>query len=159
MEQPYNRRVCIRGIIYKDGKLFCQELKNKDGTGRGFWCTPGGGLDPGEGLVKGLERELLEETGVQPIVGKLLFVQQFSDPTDRVSHGENEQIEFFFHIENADAYEAIDESASHFDAEIFNYGFIDPKTSTILPQFLRELDIQHYIESNQAPYVYIHLAA
>jgi hypothetical protein len=24
------RRICVRGIIYKNGLLFCQELKNSD---------------------------------------------------------------------------------------------------------------------------------
>jgi len=159
MEQPYNRRVCVRGIIYKDGKLFCQELKNKDGTGRGFWCTPGGGLDPRESLMEGIRRELIEETGIEPVVGRLLFVQQFADASNRISHGEDEQLEFFFYIKNAGDYTAINEKASHFDAEIFNYGFIDPKTENVLPAFLREIDIQDYIDNEHAPYIYAELSA
>ncbi len=30
----------------------------------GFWACPGGGLDPGESVVEGLTRELLEELGL-----------------------------------------------------------------------------------------------
>jgi 8-oxo-dGTP pyrophosphatase MutT (NUDIX family) len=30
-----------------------------------WWFTPGGGLDPGESLVEGAQRELFEETGLR----------------------------------------------------------------------------------------------
>ena len=83
MNDEYIRRITVRGVIYKDGKLFCQELKNADGTGRGFWCVPGGGLENGESLVEGLHREMIEETGVKPVIGKLLFVQQYSEGTKK----------------------------------------------------------------------------
>lgn len=147
------RRVCVRGIIYKNGKLFCQELKDKDSKGKGFWCTPGGGLDPFETLVDGLKREMLEETGVAADVGRLLFIQQYADSSN-FSYDEDEQLEFFFHIKNADDYEHIDENASHFEAEIFSYGFVDPKTSNVLPEFLQRVDIQHYIDTDCSPYIY-----
>jgi 8-oxo-dGTP pyrophosphatase MutT (NUDIX family) len=32
-----------------------------------FWSTPGGGVDPGEGLVEAVHRELLEETGITDV--------------------------------------------------------------------------------------------
>ena len=37
---------------------------------------PGGGLNPGESLKEGLQREFLEETGITVDVGKLLYVTQ-----------------------------------------------------------------------------------
>lgn len=153
MSNGDRRRVCVRGIIYRNGKLFCQELKDKDGNGKGFWCTPGGGLDPLEELVEGLKREMLEETGVAADVGRLLFIQQYADSSN-FSHDEDEQLEFFFHIKNVDDYEHINENASHFDAEIFNYGFADPKTTNVLPKFLRSIDIEHYINTDCSPYIY-----
>lgn len=152
--QEYSRRVCVRGIIYKDGELFCQELKNKDGTGRGFWCVPGGGLESGESLIEGLQREMIEETGVKATIGKLLFVQQYSEGKPTGDYEAHEFLEFFFHIENAADYETIDEHASHFEAEILNYGFVDPKTSNVLPKFLQTIDIEGYIANDLPPYVY-----
>lgn len=153
MSQGDRRRVCVRGIIYKDGKLFCQQLKKQGGVASDFWCTPGGGLDPLEPLIDGLKREMIEETGVAPEIGRLLFIQQYADSAN-FSYDEEEQLEFFFHIKNADDYETIDESASHFDAEIFSCEFVDPKTEHVLPKFLRHIDIQQYIDTDQSPYIY-----
>lgn len=138
-EPPQNRRVNVRGIIVKDGKLFCQKLNNSHTIHTNeFWCTPGGGIDFGESLQEGLHREMVEETGVEPEIGHLLFIQQFMD-------GEREQLEFFFHIKNADDYEVLDlENTSHGVREVAEYGFVDPKTEHVLPAFLKEVDVIDY---------------
>ncbi len=47
----------------------------------GWWCLPGGKLDPGETLEQCAEREALEETGLRVKLNKLLGI--FSDPTRR----------------------------------------------------------------------------
>ena len=149
------RRICVRGVIYKDGKLFCQELKNKDGSGRGFWCTPGGGLEPGEALIEGVRREIIEETGIEPVVGKLLFVQQYSETKPSGDHRVNEFLEFFFHIENPDDFNDINlETTSHGPIEISRCGFIDPKTNLVLPKFIQTLDIKSYIQNDKPAYIY-----
>lgn len=135
------RRINTRGIIYKDGKIFAQQLIKNSGSDN-YWCTPGGGLDEGEALVDGLHREMIEETGIVPVIGKLLFIQQFHD-------GTKEQLEFFFHIENASDYEIINLSqTSHGELEIERCEFINPKTENILPAFLKVLDIAAYLTSN-----------
>ena len=129
------RRIAVRGIIFKNGRLFCLEQKRSDGTINNFWSTPGGGLNENEGIVDGLTREIVEETGVAPIVGNLLFVQQYLDD-------HKEQLEFFFHIKNADDFENLDLSnTSHGEVEIERYAFIDPKLETILPAFLGEVEL------------------
>jgi ADP-ribose pyrophosphatase YjhB (NUDIX family) len=135
------RRVNVRGIIFKDGKLLAQQLTpGSDGITRDYWCTPGGGLNDGESLHQGLHRELIEETGIAPKIGKLLFVQQFHD-------GKKEQLEFFFHIENPEDYVTIDLAAtSHGEAEITNVNFIDAQANHVLPKFLTNTDIQSYID-------------
>ena len=153
MEYGDKRRVAVRGIIYKDGKLFCQQLKDRQGNPRDFWCTPGGGLNPKELLVEAVARELIEETGVLPEVGKLLFIQSFAHGTIG-GHGEEEQLEFFFKIENPDDFLRINEQASHFDTEIADYGFVDPSSTNVLPQFLRTLDLGDYVNNEKPVYIY-----
>ena len=148
MEQPQNRRVNVRGIIYRNGELFCQQLKtNNSNVTEAFWCTPGGGIEFGESLHEGLHREMIEETGVAPEIGELLFVSQFHD-------GRKEQLEFFFHIKNASDYEIIDLVAtSHGEIEVDVCKFIDPKTHNILPKFLRDIDLDAHTESSAPPLV------
>jgi ADP-ribose pyrophosphatase YjhB (NUDIX family) len=138
------RRIAVRGIIFKDGKLLCQRLKTKDGTPRNFLCTPGGGLDAHESLIAGLEREMIEETGISPEIGNLLFIQQLVD-------GDDEHLEFFFHIKNADDYTTIDlTKTSHGEIEIATVEFVDPTKENVLPAFLQTADIDDAIK-NQKP--------
>lgn len=130
-----NRRVAVRGIILHDNKLLCVTLKKYagkpiNGTDN-YWCTPGGGVDVGEALIPALEREMVEELGIQPVIGNLLYVQQFV-------YGDTEQLEFFFHITNAQDYLQIDLSqTTHGHIEIDRVEFIDPASSPVLPVFLR----------------------
>ncbi len=142
------RRVNVRGIIFKDGKLLVTKFRLKDGTESDFWGTFGGGLDIGESTAVGLHREMIEETGIAPEIGNLLFIQQFND-------GEKEQFELFFHIKNTEAYNEVKlEETSHGLLELTRSEFVNPKTNFILPTFLSKIDIQAHID-NTLP-VYIH---
>jgi ADP-ribose pyrophosphatase YjhB (NUDIX family) len=147
------RRIAVRGIVYKDGKLLCQRLKAYRRSDRDFWCTPGGGLDIGEQIEEGLRREMVEETGIDPKIGRLLFVQQFSED------GKKEQMEFFFLIENPEDYETIDlTTTTHGELEIEHVEFIDPKSEVVLPAFLQEIDLQKYVDTLQPVTIYDELA-
>ena len=140
--------ITVRGIIFKDGKLFCQNLKGynpgQDSSSvREYWCLPGGHLDYNESLETALAREMVEETGVAPQIGVLLFTQQYI-------MDDGNYIDFFYHIMNANDYETIDlASTSHGELEVADYGFIDPKTSNVLPKFLSEIDLAAAIQSSQ----------
>ena len=147
------RRVAVRGIIFKDGKLLCQRLKAYRRNDRDFWCTPGGGLDIGEQLEVGLRREMIEETGIDPKIGRLLFVQQFSED------GEKEQMEFFFLIENPEDYGSIDlTTTTHGDIEIEHVEFVDPADNVVLPAFLQNIDLKKYVETIQPVLIFDELA-
>lgn len=139
------RRVSVRGIVLHNGKLLCVQLKPYKGhlkRNDSYWCLPGGGLDEGEALIPGIEREMLEETGIRPEVGNLLYIQQFN-------HGEKEYLEFFFHITNSKDYLNIDLSkTTHGLEEIEEIAFIDPAASHILPEFLKTEAIVAHAASN-----------
>jgi len=134
-----DRRVAARGIIVKDGKLLAVKLKDYASDGAraiGHWVTPGGKLDPKEPLVEGVKREIKEELGIEAKVGNLLYIQQFT-------HHDIEQLEFFFHITNADDFLDLDLSkTSHGLEEVDEIDFIDTSTSNVLPKFLRDEDLK-----------------
>lgn len=134
------RKVTVRGMVLHEGKLLCVRLKPyKDHLKRdnSYWCLPGGGLDEGEALIAGVEREMLEETGIKPVVGGLLYVQQFT-------HDDKDYLEFFFHITNGEDYLHIDlTKTSHGMEEIEEIDFIDPATAHILPEFLKTEPLSH----------------
>jgi ADP-ribose pyrophosphatase YjhB (NUDIX family) len=130
------RRISVRAIVLdRDGKLLCARLKRYPGalsvSEDEWWCLPGGGLDEGEALLDGVRREMLEETGIEAVVGDLLYVQQFQ-------HGDKDYLEFFFHVTNAEDYRQIDLSkTTHGAAEIEEIAFIDPKEKHVLPALLK----------------------
>ena len=144
------RRVNVRGIIINNkGEIFCQKLTANTGKGRDFWCTPGGGLEMGEGLLDGLRREMIEETGVKPEIGKLLFIQQFAESGEQSAHGPNEQLEFFFLITNWQDYQHINlEQTSHGVEEVAECGFVNPKTTRISPSYLTEVNLDWLINNS-----------
>lgn len=142
------RRVSVRGIVLHEGKLLCVRLKKYQGSLReqsadDYWCLPGGGLDEGEALIDGVKREMIEETGITPEVGNLLYVQQFT-------YGEKDYLEFFFHITNSRDYLDIDLSKStHGEAEIEQIEFIDPAVEHVLPEFLSTENLSELVASSQ----------
>lgn len=140
------RRIGVRAIIYRDGKLLAVRHKDKDGTPKDFWAIPGGGLDPGESLEDGLRREVQEELGVAIEPGRLLFIQQFTpNRTDC-----DEELEFFFLVKNTEAFTDIDFSGtSHGAEELAVCEFIDPANELVRPRFISEIDLPAYINAVQ----------
>lgn len=137
------RKVTVRGIVLHDGKLLCAWLKpykehlKRDNS---YWCLPGGGLDEGEALVTGVEREMIEATGIKPVVGNLLYVQQFA-------HDSKAYLEFFFHITNSEDYLHIAlAKTTHGMEEIEEIDFVDPATTHILPEFLKTEALEQHAE-------------
>lgn len=140
----------MRGIIYKDGKMLLAKFRQDDGSEGDYWGTFGGGVDDGESLMDALHREMIEETGIAPEVGKLLFIQQFVSER----HEFREELEFFFHVKNADDYAAVDLTAtSHGMTELTRAEFIEPAGENVLPAFLRTIDIADYIEHDRPVYI------
>ena len=64
-----------RAIILYEGKL----LAVKHSHNANFAVLPGGHLEWKEDIKEGLRREIVEELGVVPEIGRLLYVNNFMD--------------------------------------------------------------------------------
>lgn len=151
MENYALRRINVRAIIHLDGKILAVKHKNSAGDAAPYYAIPGGGLDPLESLIDGLTREIIEETGIRPEIGNLLFVQQF--PSKRKDY--DEELEFFFHVKNPQDYQSVDLAVTtHGHHELAICEFVDPRKVTILPEFLKTIDIEDYIASLRPTYLH-----
>src|SRR5579859_6546316 len=65
--------MCV--VINASGEVLAQR-RSDDGK----WCLPGGILDPDENPGPGAAREVLEETGVEVVVERILAI--YCDPAD-----------------------------------------------------------------------------
>ena len=130
------RIIRVRGLIPHEGKLFfVQHPHHPEGT----WALPGGKVDEGERLDEAIRRELIEELGIQPVLGNIRYIQQLF-----LQNGD-ESLEFFFLIENGADFTHIDLSAtSHGAIEIRDAAFLYPKEHVVLPEFLKDyFDDEH----------------
>lgn len=60
-------------IVMRDGCVLLSQRKAGASDGVGFWAMPGGGLEAtDDGVVAGAARELLEETGLKMIGGRVV---------------------------------------------------------------------------------------
>jgi len=120
-----NLKVRCRGIILHEGKL----LVVRHSGGRDFFALPGGHLDFGEDPKECIERELIEELGTAPDIGRLLYVYSFIDGEARQS------IEFFFEIVNGSDYLLHDEKEKSHAHEIEEMAWVTEEDDIhILPE-------------------------
>jgi ADP-ribose pyrophosphatase YjhB (NUDIX family) len=137
------RRVAVRAIVVYKDKLLLVRHKPYLRSGRvDFYCLIGGGLDEYEPFEDGLRREVMEETGKEAIIDKLIFIQQYKDKMDN--------LELFFLLKNSEDFLNIDlSSASHGSQEIAEIGFYDPNQVTILPKFLKDFAPNELLQIQQ----------
>lgn len=64
-----------------------------------FAALPGGHLEWGEDVKECLKREIVEELGIEPEIGRLLYINTFFDAAKNT-----QPIEFFFEVKNGDKY-------------------------------------------------------
>jgi ADP-ribose pyrophosphatase YjhB (NUDIX family) len=68
-EARFNYRVA--GVAYRNGAVLLQRVEGIDG-----WFLPGGRVEMGEAATVALAREIGEELGVEPRIGRLLWVME-----------------------------------------------------------------------------------
>jgi 8-oxo-dGTP pyrophosphatase MutT (NUDIX family) len=63
-------------------------------NGNEWWVPPGGGVEGSESLVECAAREVMEETGLEASVGRLVYLREFVEPRTDTHH-----VEAFFTAE------------------------------------------------------------
>ncbi|MDP2103541.1 MAG: NUDIX domain-containing protein [Candidatus Gracilibacteria bacterium] len=106
----------VRGVIIHDEKLFLCKAQKNEGRG-GFYCLPGGTLEPNEKRLECLEREIIEELGVKPVIGKLIYTQEF------VRDDGTTTFDFWYEITNGEDFLDVDISKCSHGFEHDEVGF------------------------------------
>lgn len=83
-----------RAVIVHEGKLLVVRHTHNPS----YAALPGGHLEFGESPHQALQREIVEELGVLPMIGRLLYVNTF---TATVQGTLTQPVEFFFEVTNA----------------------------------------------------------
>ncbi len=121
------KKFVIRGraIIFNEGELLVVRHAADDD----YVALPGGHLEWGEGIQDCLKREIIEELGIEPIMGSLQYVNVFTEK-DSV-----QSIEFFFEITNAKGYRKYLQSERSHAYELSEVLWVRPDTGLcILPE-------------------------
>lgn len=119
----------VRAIIEHNGLLLA--VKNVVSQSD-FYCLPGGGVEPGESILEALERELVEELGVRPVIGNLLYIQQIANFNNS---GERYGLPgLIFHVTNGADYYGKDYKHATHAHELTVAEFVLPNTVDLKPQ-------------------------
>lgn len=98
-------RLAVDAVVEHAGQFLLIEY---DDTQLGHhWGLPGGGVEPGESIHAALRREVLEETGAQVIVGRLLLVNEYDPAGDGGRYSEDHELRLVFHCTLVDDQELI----------------------------------------------------
>lgn len=119
----------VRAIILHKGKLLA--VRHPHDTS--FAALPGGHLEWGEDIKECLVREIVEELGIKPEVGKLLYINNFTQEDGK------QYVEFFFEIKNGVDYLDTKNLARSHAHEIAEIVWISPADDVrILPKLFAE---------------------
>jgi ADP-ribose pyrophosphatase YjhB (NUDIX family) len=144
MEKDKQILIRVRAIIFNDGKLL--GVKHPHNTS--FVALPGGHLEWGEDLKGCLSREIVEELGVKPDVGRLFYVHTFTQKDNK------HYIEFFFEVKNGKDYLDIGGLSRSHAEEIAEIVWVSPADDVrILPrQFAEDFKVGKIV-SDEVKYI------
>jgi 8-oxo-dGTP diphosphatase len=129
MEKDKKIIIRARAIILHEGAMLVVKHRPNDQ----YVALPGGHLEWGETIKECMSREIVEELGVKPEIGRLLYINNFIEK-DTV-----QSIEFFFEITNGQDYKNLENLERTHAFEIHEIRWITPTDSlTLLPKPLWE---------------------
>lgn len=121
--------VRCRAIIVHDGKL----LVVKHAPHHKHVALPGGHLEWDETVLEAIKREVIEELGVTPDIGRLLYINTFTN--DEETHS----TEFFFEVKNgADFLDIENRQRSHAHEVCEMFWMSQEDDLNLLPQPLKK---------------------
>ena len=141
-----NRRFVIRSraIIFDGEKL----LVVRHAHDLSFAALPGGHLEWGEDVKECLKREIIEELGVEPIIGRLLYINTFEDKNNI------QPVEFFFEVTNIEDYRDVSNLARTHAHELASIEWISPADEArLMPQKLAEDFKERKLLSDEIRYI------
>jgi 8-oxo-dGTP diphosphatase len=96
MNNPFSGKVRVRvnGLIFNEDSILLVNIQSPTNP-EAFWMPPGGGVELGETLEQALNREILEETGLQVVQSKLWYITEYIKAPWHA-------IEFYFYCETSD---------------------------------------------------------
>lgn len=109
-----DRELIARAVIWKDGALLVNGNSNQK-TGEKYVALPGGHVDPGEGCIEALQREIEEELAAGCEVGELLFVTESLYAGREVGEKSRHELTLFFAVTTSG--EQTDEDGKIFSPE------------------------------------------
>jgi ADP-ribose pyrophosphatase YjhB (NUDIX family) len=127
MSEHAQFRVRCRGIILHNNKLLAVKHPNN----MPHYALPGGHLEYGEGIEECFVREIEEDLGIKPTVGRLLYTYTYTDANKIQS------VEFFFEVLNTADYAGIEKFSGTHAHELENVLWINTDTDLdIRPQMI-----------------------
>jgi mutator protein MutT len=72
--------IAVSCWVKKDNKYLLQRRNLKEKWGPGKWIIPGGHIEEGETIIKGLERELQEEVGIKINTKSIRIIKDYYFP-------------------------------------------------------------------------------
>ena len=111
MENGKKIIIKVRAVILHERKLLA--VRHPHDTS--FAALPGGHLEWGEDIKECLSREIIEELGIKPEIGRLFYINNFTQTDGK------QYVEFFFEVKNGEDYlntEKLTRSHAHEIAEI-----------------------------------------
>ncbi len=117
-----------RAVIVYNNKL----LVVKHAPSSSFYSLPGGHLEYAENIHDAMKREIIEELGIEPQIGRLLYVNNFIEEV-------KQSIEFFFEITNPESFLDTENLSGTHRFELSEICWVDKNDNpNILPKSIQE---------------------
>jgi len=80
-------RLSVKALVTdSDGRRLVLKRSMASKNNPGKWDLPGGKCDPSEAIDEGLRREVLEESGLEIEVGRVIGAAESESPSNRVAY-------------------------------------------------------------------------